>query len=224
MVAAAIVLGLGAFFATAGYAASIDSQVGDKVTVYKMSKDVPAFQELGDDDVTAVEVPRKWVGAGVFTDTTFLGRKTFVAVKKGAYLDSSTLIPVQEITRGEREIAINIDAESGVGGRIRPGDYVNVLATTEEQAGNKTVRSSDILISRARVVSIGGQETKSDSNGNQDKVVPVTFALSDTESLILLYAETFAKVVRLSKVPVDDVDTKRPDPVTNSDFIQRSGG
>jgi pilus assembly protein CpaB len=224
MVAAAIVLGLLAFFATAGYAASIDSQVGDKVTVYKMSKDVPALQELGDDDVTAVKVPRKWVGAGVFTDKSFLGRKTFVAVQKGAYLDSAALIPVQEITKGEREIAINIDAESGVGGRIRPGDYVNVLATTEEQDGNKTIRSSDILISRARVVSIGGQETKSDGDGNQDKVVPVTFALSDTESLVLLYAETFAKVVRLSKVPVDDVDTTRTDPVTNFDFIKRSGG
>ncbi len=224
MVVAAIVLGLGAFFATAGYAASIDSQVGDKVTVYKMAKDVPALQELGDDDVTAVEVPRKWVGAGVFTDKSFLGRKTFVAVKKDAYLDASTLIPVQEITKGEREIAINIDAESGVGGRIRPGDYVNVLATTEEQDGDRTVRSSDVLISRARVVSIGGQETKNDGDGNTDRVVPVTFALSDTESLVLLYAETFAKVVRLSKVPVDDVDTKRADPVTNFDFIQRSRG
>jgi hypothetical protein len=45
-----------------------------------------------------------------------VGRQTGVAVKAGAYIDEAQLINSRGLQNGEREIAINVDAEAG-GGR-----------------------------------------------------------------------------------------------------------
>lgn len=224
MVAGAVILGLCAFLLMAGYAGSVNAQVGDKITVFTFTRDIDALTEITDDDVESVQVPRKWVGEGTMTDRTFIGRKTYVPVAAGSYVDASMLVPVQDLKTGEREIAINVDAETGVGGRIRSGDYVNILVAFEEQQGDLTVRTADVLIERARVVSYGGEREEESDEGGLQTVVPVTFALSDQDSLRLLYAETFAKSIRLSKVPVGDPDQPAPNPVTNGGIIKKYGG
>lgn len=223
MVAGAVILGLSAFMLMAGYAGSVNSQVGDKVTVYQFTRDIDALSEVTDDDVEAVLVPERWVGEGTLRDRTFIGRKMYVAATRGSYVDSAMLVPVQDLKTGEREIAINVDSASGVGGRIRAGDYVNILVALEEDQGDRLVRSTDVLINRARVVSFGGEREQQDSDGELQNVVPVTFALSDQDSLRLLYAETFAKAVRLSKVPVGDPEQPAPKPVTNGEIVQKYG-
>lgn len=224
MVLLATALGVFAFLVTASYTARVNSQVGDKVTVFKVDKDLPALTEIGKGDVHAVTIPRRWVGTGVFTDSSFIGRKTFVPLSSGSFVDKSSLIPVQEITKGEREIAINVDAESGVAGRIQPGDYVNVNVTMEEKTGSQDVRVAAVLIQRARVISIGGSKSRADDKGNQNTVIPVTFALSEADSLKLLYAESFGTTVRLSKLPVDDVTPETTAPFSSDDVIKKFGG
>lgn len=223
LIIAAVILGVLAFVVTASHTASVNSQVGAKVTVYKLKKDLPAFAPVKKEDVTAVKVPRRWVGSDVYRDDGFTGRKTFVPLAEGSFLSHASLVPAQEIGKGEREIAILVDGESGVAGRISPGDYVNVNVTMEQPSGDKDLRVSTVLIQRARVVSIGGSQTKSKEDGTQDKVVPVTFALSEKDSLRLLYAESFGKSVRLSKVPVDETDPAPTGPFTSDDVIDEFG-
>lgn len=224
MVLLATALGVFAFLVAASYTARVNSQVGDKVTVFKVDKDLPALSEIGRGDVRAVTIPRRWVGAGVFTDSSFVGRKTFVPLSSGSFVDNASLIPVQEISKGEREIAINVDAESGVAGRIQPGDFVNVNVTMEEKSGGEDLRFASVLIQRARVISIGGSKSRSDAKGNLDEVIPVTFALSEADSLKLLYAESFGTTVRLSKLPVDDVTPESTKPFSSNDVIKEFGG
>lgn len=223
MVIGAVILGLGAFLLMAGYAGSVRAEVGNKVTVYAFVNDVDALTEITNEHVEPVQVPEMWVGASAVRDRSFIGRRTLVPLESGSYVESSTLVPVQELKNGEREIAINVDAESGVGGRIRPGDYVNILVALEEEDDGRTIRSTDVLIDRARVVSYAGERQEQGKDGALESVVPVTFALTDQDSLRLLYAETFARSVRLSKVPVGDPDRKAPNPVTNGAIINKYG-
>ena len=224
MVILAVVLGVLAFAITASHTARVNSQVGEQITVYKLNQDLPAFKQIAPEDVTAVSVPRRWVGSDVYSDDSFVGRKTFVPLSAGSFVNSASLIPAQEIAKGEREIAILVNGESGVAGRINPGDYVNVNVTLDDSSGNTDLRVSTVLIKRARVVSIGGSQTKPQEDGTRSEVVPVTFALSESDSLRLLYAESFGKTVRLSKVPVDDTGSESTPPFTNDDVMKEFGG
>jgi pilus assembly protein CpaB len=215
----AAILGVLTFVLVGGYVANVNAQVGERVTVYRLTRDVAAFRELAAADAEAVSVPRKWVGPADFTDDSYVGRQTFVAVRAGTFVAETHLIPANGLKSGEREIAINVDAEAGVAGRIAPGDFVNVNVTFE--LDDPKLRLSQVFIRRARVVAIGVRHSPAESAGAAREVVPVTFALSEADSLKLLYAESFAKTIRLSKVAA--ADTARPTgsrPYTNKE-VQR---
>lgn len=221
-----VVVALVAFLAASNYTRDVNSQLGDKVSIYVLSRDVPPLTELSKEDVAAKVVPRRWIPPNAFTNESFLGRKTSVELSQSDYVTESTLVPIQEIKQGEREIAILVDAEAGVGGRIRQGDFVNVNATLEQpRTDDSDLRVSTVLIRRARIVSIGGQTDKKSEDGDTKAVVPVTFALSEANSLRLLYAESFATTIRLSKVPSDDVDPPaKADNFNSNDIAKIIGG
>lgn len=197
----AAVLGLTAFVVVSGYVGQVRAQVGPTVTVYRLDHDVDAFATLTAADARPVEIPRTYVGPDLFTDKEFVGRKALVKLSGGAYLSQTMLVPATDLNPGEREIAINVDAETGVAGRIEPGDYVNVNVTFDQK--DPELQVATVLIRRARIVSIGARRDDRSGEGVQT-VVPVTFALSEQNSLKLLYAESFAKSIRLSKVRPDD--------------------
>jgi pilus assembly protein CpaB len=108
-----------------------------------------------------------------------------------------------ELATGEREIAILVDAETGVAGKISPGSIVDIVATFagDEQQGIKA--ESNVVVPGARIIDVGQPELKG-GNGVQDQaadpaqVVPVTFALKPKEALTVTYAESFAAEVRLA--------------------------
>lgn len=226
-IVAALVAGAAAFVVSVNHTREVDSRLGDQVTVYRVKQSVDAFTELTTDDVYTQEVPERWVPPGVYTDASFVGRKTVVALQADEFVDETTLIPIQEIARGEREIAILVDAETGVGGRIGRGDYVNVNVTLDEarEGEEGSLRVSTVLIRRARIVSIGSQSSRDQAEGEPRAVVPVTFALSEEDSLKLLYAESFATSIRLSKVPIDDLEQPPGgEPFTSEDVEREYSG
>ena len=81
----------------------------------------------------------------------------------------------------EREIAIQVDAVTGIAGRVAPGDLVDVYAifgTAEDGVSRNLVRN-------VRVISVGGQQTRTSTDGQgalaDEAVVPVTLALDPQE-------------------------------------------
>ncbi len=206
LLAAAVGCGLLAFLLAQSHVAQVDSQVGDTVTVYRIARQLPAFTTLGETDVYAEEVPKRWVPDNAYTTEAFLGRRTAVDMARTDFLTESSMVPRQDMERGEREIAIMVDAETGVAGRVSQGDYVNVNVTMQiDQPEGASQRYATVLIRRARVVSIGTLTSSTDDTGPSTSV-PVTFALGERESLKLLYAESFATSIRLSKVAADDTE------------------
>jgi pilus assembly protein CpaB len=109
-------------------------------------------------------------------------------------------VPRSDLDPTEREIAVNVDAVTGLAGRVRPGDRVDVYAVFAEVPG--LPKQSRILVENVRVISVSGQlqVTSPDAKTIQN-VIPVTLALQPAAALAVTYANSFAAEVRLVGLP-----------------------
>lgn len=197
------------FVGLLSYTARVRSQVGEPISVLKLKKDVPAFQSITEDEVERTHVPAKYVSPGMVRDFTKVATLvTRSQLSKDSYLTFDMLREPSNINKGERELAILIDAETGVAGEVEEGDYVDIYATYGDAQGDSAPTSARIIVPYARVISIGQlvKETKNqDGSFSSQQLVPVTFALNLHDSLVLADAESFAVKVRLAlRAPGDD--------------------
>lgn len=203
---ASAVLAITVFVAISRYVSQVESQVGPKITVYQVTTPVDPYRPLGPSNVEAIEVPRRWAATTAVTSLRSLeGRRVGFALSAGTILTSDMFIPPTDLSPTEREIAVNVNSVTGVAGRVRPGDRVDIVAVFAEVPGlPKQVR---VLVKNVRVVSIGGRQTIPDTKdaglGKSQDVVPVTLALEPKDSLSVTYAAAFAQEVRLVALPGD---------------------
>lgn len=193
------------FIAVSSYVSQVESQVGSTTTVYKVSQPVDAFQPLGASNLEAFEVPERWTADTAVGNLQELeGRRTGFPLETGTIITSDMLIPSTDLSETEREIAINVDSVTGVAGRVRPGDRVDVYAVFAEVPG--LAPQVRVLVEDVRIVSISGQltvqNTAEGASVTQD-VIPVTLALEAEDSLSVTYATAFAEEVRLVALPTD---------------------
>ena len=122
-------------------------------------------------------------------------------VGAGTYLSSDMVLPASALNEDEREIALTVDAKTGIAGRVRSGDFVDVYAVFGDSVDEGV---SKVLVRGVRVVSVRGVETRTDASAEgveQQQVVPVTLALEPTAALAVTYADSFASQVRLVGLP-----------------------
>ena len=214
-VTASIVFLLVGASALGGYVRDVDEQVGPKVQVVVAERDLQPYVPLTDRDVEIVEVPQRWLPAHAITDEVdALGKVAPIALQDGAYLTDDVVVSRPELAPGQREIAILIDAETGVAGKVEPGSLVDIVATFSDDATGEG--RSEVIVASAQVIDVGDLRPDSGDNGNdeefqQSRVVPVTFALSVQDTLVLTYAESFAQHVRLALVAPNDGAPPRGD-------------
>ncbi|WP_369206809.1 Flp pilus assembly protein CpaB [Streptomyces sp. PU-14G] len=212
---------LAAFAGVLAVVRDVQAKVGDEVTAYKLKQDVPAYEALKASQLERISMPERWLPETAVTDLGDIRRKIAVnPLEKGSLLQSDMMARRPELKEGEQELAIMIDAETGVAGKINPGDRVNVYATFEgeqrEESGRggeraKTPSESRLLVSRVRVIDVG-ELTPLDDDGDRDdrtrrrerEGVPITFALSTKNAQRVAYAESFAEHVRLALVAPGD--------------------
>jgi pilus assembly protein CpaB len=206
--------GLAVFGLVASYVSSVRTEVGPRVPVLRLRGDVEAFRPVTARMVDQVEVPRRWLpDTAVQAVEDLQGMVAGADLRRGSYLQADMLVPPPALEPGQREIAILVDAETGVAGKVERGSYVDIFATFQSTAGSRTRSSSKVIVRSARVLDVGSLERVSTpSLGGlitPNQVVPVTFALSIKDSLVLTYAESFATKVRLALIGSGDtVDIK----------------
>ncbi len=193
-----------AFFGVLSVVDDVDSKVGPETTAYELNQDVPAYQVLTPGQLTKVSMPSRWLPSTAVTDLAQLTGKIAAApLSKGSLLQSDMVSAQPQLKPGQEEIAIMVDAETGVAGTIEPGDQVNIFATFAATQGQQP--QSRIIVTGARVIEIGkitqAAETSDQSTGTEPgKQVPITFALSTEDAQRVAYAESFATRVRLALV------------------------
>jgi pilus assembly protein CpaB len=200
----AVVISAGVFVSVVRYVSSVSSQVGNQTTVYRAKAAVDAYTELSGTNLEAVQVPERWTSpASRLQLRQIEGRRAGFRIEPGTVISSDMLIPASGLSKTEREIAISVDAVTGLVGRIRPGDNVDVWAVFSDVPG--LPKQVHVLARNVRVISISGQQTVStaDAQGLKDaKVVPLTLALEPDAAKSVVFATAFGQV-RLVGLPTD---------------------
>ncbi|MEV5984524.1 Flp pilus assembly protein CpaB [Streptomyces sp. NPDC052051] len=206
-----------AFVAFAGVLSVISdakSKVGPEVTAYQVKDDIAPYTQLSAQQFEKISMPKRWLSENAVTDLSEIDGKIAVTdLRQGSLLQSDMIVKRPALEPGQQEIAIMIDAATGVAGKIKPGAKVNIFATfSGDDRG--TPAQSKIIVSNAKVIDVGqltALEGKDDSNRSRmSEAVPITFALGTTDAQRVAYAESFAQHVRLALIAPGSDTSLRP--------------
>ena len=211
---------LGVFVLVAGYVSDVRAEVDPKVEVLELAKPAEKDKAITDDMVRTKELPRRWVSKTALRDRArLIGQVALADIPAGSVLQEGMLGSPPELATGEREIAILVDAETGVAGKISPGSIVDIVATFGGNDQEGVPAESNGVVPGARIIDVGQPELKG-GNGVQEQqadpatVVPVTFALDPKEALTVTYAESYAAEVRLAQLrPGEESELKKKERV-----------
>ncbi|MEU3146383.1 MULTISPECIES: Flp pilus assembly protein CpaB [unclassified Streptomyces] len=199
-----ILCALAAFAGVLSVINDVESKVGPEVGAYRLKSDVAPYTPLRTDQFEKIEMPERWLSENAVTDLGDIRGKTAVTtLREGSLLQSDMIVNQPALQPGQQEVAIMIDAATGVAGKITPGSSVNVYATFEGEREGAPAQSK-IIVTNAKVLDVGritALEPDGNDRGRQPTdAVPITFALSTIDAQRITYAESFAQRVRLALV------------------------
>ncbi|MER6214865.1 Flp pilus assembly protein CpaB [Streptomyces sp. NPDC001674] len=196
------VCALAAFAGVLVVIGDVNSKVGAEVVAYRVKGDIAPYSALTSGQFEEVKIPRRWLPDTAVDDLGALqGKIALTTLKKGSLLQSDMFVDQPKLQPGEQEIAIMIDAATGVAGKITSGAKVNIIATFKGAKEADPSRSV-IIVANARVLGVGkltALDKDSDKKGPAE-AVPITFALNTKDTQRVAYAESFAEHVRLALV------------------------
>lgn len=202
-----VVCALAAFAGVLSVINDVKSKVGPEVTAYRLKGDIEPYTALSAGQFEKTEMPERWLSATAVTDLDDIeGKIAVTTLKKGSLLQSDMIVAQPALQPGQQEVAIMIDAATGVAGKITPGSTVNVYATFEggQEGAPAQAAQSKIIVTNAKVLDVGRltslEPDESNRNRQTTEAVPITFALSTLDAQRLTYAESFAQRVRLALV------------------------
>ncbi|MFE2458361.1 Flp pilus assembly protein CpaB [Streptomyces sp. NPDC059402] len=209
-----VLCALGAFAGVLSVISDVKSKVGPEVTAYRLKSDIEPYTELGAAQFEKIEMPERWLSENAVTDLSQVrGKIAVTKLKAGSLLQTDMIVDTPALRPGQQEVAIMIDAATGVAGKITPGATVNVYATFEGQREGDPDQSK-IIVTNARVIDVGELTSLEPDEDSRDReptdAVPITFALSTIDAQRITYAESFARRVRLALVAPGG-DTTVPD-------------
>ncbi len=199
-----VLCAFGAFAGVLSVIRDVNSKVGPEVSAYRLKGDIAPYKELEAGQFEKIEMPERWLSANAVRDLAEIrGKISVTQLRKGSLLQSDMIVKRPELGDGEQEIAIMIDAATGVAGKITPGSTVNIFATFK--AENETAKDqSKVIVQNARVLDVGKltplEPREDDRSGRQIEAVPITFALNTLDAQRVAYAESFASHVRLALI------------------------
>lgn len=210
-----VLCAFGAFAGVLSVISDVNSKVGPEVPAYRLKADVAPYTALEEGQFEKIEMPKRWLSDNAVTDLAVVNGKIAVTqLKKGSLLQDDMIVKRPALANDEQEIAIMIDAATGVAGKINAGDLVNIFATfAAEREGDNA--QSRIIVANAKVIDVGSLtplEPKDDDkrSSGPKTAVPITFALKTKDAQRVAYAESFAQHVRLALLPDDSPTTLRP--------------
>lgn len=203
LVLLSVLCALGAFVGVLSVIDDVESKVGAETVAYELKGDIAAYEPLRPDQFARTKIPERWLPATAVTSLRELeGKIAITPLRKGSLLQRDMVVDRPELKAGQQEIAIMIDASTGVAGKIRPGSTVNIYATFEGNTdGEKSV--SKVIVAGAQVIDVGEltplkRTGDNDPRRDEGEAVPITFALDTADAQRVAYAESFASHVRLA--------------------------
>lgn len=209
---------LAAFAGVLSVIRDVNAKVGPEVTAYRLKGDIAPYKELTADQFERISMPERWLSGTAVTDLSEIrGKIAVTQLRKGSLLQSDMIVDRPELEAGQQEIAILIDASTGVAGKINPGSRVNIYATFEEKDSDSEKDTSKLMVTDARVIDVGkltpleAGQSSNDRRRTATEAVPITFALDTADAQRVAFAESFAEHVRLALVGGGEATVVVPD-------------
>lgn len=167
-----VLCALGAFAGVLSVVDDAQSKVGPEVTAYRVRSDVAPYTALSASQFEKMEMPERWLSRNAVTDLDRIrGKIAVTTLRKGSLLQSDMIVDQPALRPGQQEVAIMIDAATGVVGKITPGSTVNVYATFEG-AKDSDPDVSKIIVTGARVLDVGEIKALDPDAGDRDRRPP----------------------------------------------------
>ncbi|MXQ07529.1 Flp pilus assembly protein CpaB [Alphaproteobacteria bacterium GH1-50] len=175
--------------------ASIDPQAPALVSVVVAAQDIPFGSTVEGHKLTTIQWPAEAVPPGIFSDYSVLlpadgnePRRAKRAMAQGELVlankvsDFGEKVTItQTLAKGNRAMAITVNATTSVGGFVTPGDIVDIVLTT---GGGGSLRALTILQS-IRIVGVDQQADEQAENPNIAKTVTVEVTPEQGQKLAL---------------------------------------
>lgn len=192
------VLAVAVFAGVLSYVRTVSTQVGPMTTVLQLNRAVEAQEPVEPAMLEEVEIPERWAPESAVRDKADVeGLVAATAYRRGAMVQAGMLVERPIVEPGFREVAVIVNAETGVAGKVRPGDRVDVIATMRASEGSKNL--ARIWVSNVLVVEVGIPTTVAEPDDiAPSRGLPVTFALNTEDALTLAYVETFSEKMRIA--------------------------
>ncbi|MFI9581234.1 Flp pilus assembly protein CpaB [Streptomyces sp. NPDC052236] len=209
-----VLCAFGVFVGVLSVIGDVNSKVGPEVTAYRIKSDVAPYTLLEKGQFEKISMPKRWLSRTAVTDLAVVqGKIAVTQLKRGSLLQDDMMVKKPAVGNGEQEIAIMIDAATGVAGKITPGALVNIFATFAGKSDGEADQSR-IIVPNAKVIDVGRitalKPDQKDRTNGLTQAVPITFALNATDAQRLAYAESFAEHVRLALLGNGTPGTLRP--------------
>jgi len=204
----------------------------EQVPVLVAAKDISKGSALDKDSVTVAITFNQYVQPQAATSLDRVsGMLAAVPISKGEQITLNKLVSVKESSAsgkslamvtpiGKRAVTISVDSISAVGGMIRPGDYVDIVAmiavpVTTAQGKQATQATSVSLFQNVLVLAIGQdtsgasqQSSASDSRYKKEekKVMDssmITLALNPKEANLLGFVQDQGRIRLALRSPAD---------------------
>lgn len=200
------ILAVAVFVGVLYYVRTVSTQVGPVTTALQLNRSVDALEPIDETMLEPVTVPERWLPDTAVRDAEDTeGLVAATAYEKGSMLQDGMLVERPGVQPGFREVAILVDAETGVAGKVEPGDHVDIIATMDGGGNAKPV--SRVWVSNVLVLEVGLPRTLEDPDDlGRTSGLPVTFALSTQDALTLAYVESFSVKMRLALRGAGDED------------------
>ncbi len=230
---------------TISYMKSIESKRlkgFEMVTAVVTTTDVPARSLITQDMLEVTKIPKNFLQPGAFsTIEDVVGKVALVPLKAGSQVSSDMVVDISMvrglsalIPTGYRAITLHVDAITGVGGHIVPGDIVDIYAVLEKESFSNVVRKPTVVVPFENILvlavgqklpvptaaEVARKKSMAEELGAGGSASNITVAVPPDTAADLLMLQEYSEIVVVMK-PLGEKDYIPLKPETIDDVLRK---
>lgn len=213
---------------------AVETQKVEYATVYAAARTIPARAEIIASDIKKIQIAKELLDENALTDIgEITGKRTLQSIIEGEVIRKERLSTESStsasyiIPNGTRAISMDVSEQVNVAHLVRPGDFVDVIASFEKE--EETVGDTSILYSRitktilqnVQVLALG-QNLTITSEKLSEPPTTITLAIKEAEVEKFVYASEYG-ILRLALRPVGDANQHKTQGAVRSDMTSTKG-
>lgn len=203
-------------------------------TVYVAAKTMPARYKITSADIKQVQVAKELLNPSSITELEDItGKLTMDRIIAGEQIinerlaDEEGVLLSYSLPKGTRAVSMNVNEQINVASLMRPGDYVDVIASFEkEEEDNGQIKKVYPRVTKTVLKNVKVLALSQDMTLSVDKLqeLPVTVTLEIKEENVaeFVFASEFS-VLRLALRPIGDDTVVEKEGITRVDVSGTKG-